>query len=202
MTWTENDTNRLLVFKDKCDSDEIRVKELIKQILLNDKYIIRVLDNQELEKNVEDDGTGVDEYFGVNILPFYNITPTQSSTSAFICYEVACEKDRFAKNLGQKQLSIIFYVLVDQKLIYDRDTGIARHDLLAALIQNRFNYTNYFGRKIQLISNVPSVTDNQYSCRTMIFKQITDNNVVKTFEQDGVFETRFANKDIVYLDKE
>ena len=198
MTWTQNDVERLLLFKDKSDADEVRIKEKIKQVRLNDKYILHVLDNQELEAELEDDGTGADAYFGVNILPFYNITPTQSATSTFICYEVSSEKDRYAKNNGQKKLTIIFYVLVDQKLIYDKDTGIAKHDLLSALIMNTFNYTNYFGRKIHLISNVPSVTDNQYSCRTLIFEQMTDDNVVKSFDMGYGFETRFANKDIVY----
>lgn len=198
MTWTQNDIDRLLIFKEKSDADEVRVKEIIKQVLLGDKYILHVLDNKELEKNVEDDGTGADAYFGTNILPFYNITPTQSATSAFICYEVSYEKDRYAKNNGQKKLKIVFYVLVDQKLIYDKDTGIARHDLLSALIMNMFNYTNYFGRKVYLTSNIPSVTDNQYSCRTLIFEQPTDDNVVKSFDMGYGFETRFANKDIVY----
>lgn len=198
MTWTQDDVKRLLLFKDRCDADEVRVKEIIKKTLLEDKYILHVLDNKELEKDVEDDGTGADAYFGENILPFYNITPTQSATSAFICYEVSYDKDRYAKNNAQKKLRVIFYVLVDQKLIYDNDTGIAKHDLLAALLMNKFNYTNYFGRKLHLISNVPSVTDNQYSCRTLIFEQLTDDNLVKTFETDYGFETRFANKDTVY----
>lgn len=198
MTWTDSDVQRLLLFKDRCDADEVRVKEIIKRILLEDKYILHVLDNKELEKDLEDDGTGADAYFGVNILPFYNIAPTQSTTSTFICYEVSTEKDRYAKNNGQKKLRIIFYVLVDQKVIFDVDTGIAKHDLLSALIMNKFNYTNYFDRKIHLISNVPSVTDNQYSCRTLIFEQQTDDNVVKTFDMGYGFETRFANKDTVY----
>ena len=198
MTWNQDDVQRLLLFKDKSDVDEVRIKEIIKQVLLGDKYILHVLDNQELEANVEDDGTGADAYFGVNILPFYNIAPTQSATSAFICYEVACEKNRYGGSTGQKKLSIIFYILVDQKLITDKDTGIARHDLLSALIQNRFNYTNYFGRKMQLVANIPSVVDNQYSCRTMTFEQLTDDNVVKTFDMGYGFETRFANKDTVY----
>ena len=198
MTWTQNDTERLLVFKDKSDADEVRIKEIIKQALLGDKYILHVLDNKELEANVEDDGTGADADFGVNILPYYNIAPTQSATSAFICYEVSCEKQRYGGSVGQKKLNIIFYVLVDQKLITDKDTGIARHDLLSALLQNRFNYTNYFGRKIHLVSNIPSVTDNQYSCRTLMFEQLTDDNVVKSVDMGYGFETRFANKDTIY----
>lgn len=194
MTWTQEDKDKLLAFKKDMDSDDIRVKEKIKQILLNNRYIIHVLANKELEENVDDDGTGIDEYFGVNILPYYMIHPTQTHTSAFICYEVSYDElERY--NNTQKKLNIIFYVLCDQKMITDADTGIAKHDLLAALIQDQFDWTNYFGKKIHLISDVPSVVDTSYACRTLIFEQITDNNLVRT-NSNGT--PRLANKDIIY----
>ena len=44
MTWNEDDVRRLLLFKDKSDADEVRIKEIIKQNLLNDKYILHVLE--------------------------------------------------------------------------------------------------------------------------------------------------------------
>ena len=200
MTWTDDDRQRLLLFKDKPDCDDIRIKEKIKQILLGDKYILHVLDNKELEPDVEDDMTNADEYFGVNILPFYQISPTQSEASAFICYETSYEKRRYDKNKMIKNLNIVFYVLVDQKVIKDADTGIARHDLLAALLIDKFNWTNYFGNKIHLISDIPSVVDVQYACRTLIFEQDTDADIVKTGRalDTGAFVTRTANKDVIY----
>ena len=66
--------------------------------------------------------------------------------------------------------------------------------MLAALIQNQFNYTNYFGRKIQLISDMETIVDGNYACRTLTFEQITDNNVTKTY--GGTPE--IINKKVVY----
>lgn len=200
MTWTDEDRERLLIFKDRPDNDDIKIKEKIKQVLLGDKYILHVLNNKELEENVEDDGTNADAYYGVNILPFYLIDPTQSEASAFICYETSFEKRRYDKNKMLKNLNIIFYVLVDKKFIKDPETGIARHDLLSALLINRFNWTNYFGSKIHLISDIPSIVDVQYACRTLIFEQDPDNEIVKSGRtlDTGEFVTRYANKDIVY----
>ena len=63
-------------------------------------------------------------------------------------------------------------------LLYD-ETNIPRNDLLAALIQDDFNYTNYFGGKIYLKSDLPSVADVDYACRTLTFEQITDNNTIR-----------------------
>lgn len=175
MEWTPEDRKMLLYFKDAIDSDNIKIKEKIKQILINNKYIIHVLNNKELE----DADAEPDDYFGINILPTYMIHPTQTNVQNFICYEVRYDElDRY--NSVVKNLEIIFYVLCEEKNIIDKDTGIARHDLLAALLQDQFNFSNEFGRKIKLISDVPSVVDSDYPCRTLIFKQITDNNLVKT----------------------
>ena len=199
MTWTDADRQRLLVFKNYPDCDDVKVKEKIKEVLLGDKYILHVLDNKELEPNVEDDMTNADEYFGVNILPYYLISPSQSEASNFICFEKSYEKRRYDTDPTKKNLNIIFYLISEQKLIKDADTGIAKHDLLAALIINKFDWTNYFGKKIHLISDQPSVVDVKYACRTLIFEQISDNNLVKSaLRPYGEYVADTANKDVVY----
>ena len=71
------------------------------------------------------------------------------------------------------------YYLVTKNNI-EKTTGIARHDLISALIINMFNWTNLFGAQIHLVSDVPSVIDSDYSCRTLVFEQETDNNLAKT----------------------
>ena len=88
---------------------------------------------------------------------------------------------------------IIFYVLCHKNNIIDRETSLARHDLLAALITEQFNWTNIFGQKVHLISDRPTTTDTDYATRTLVFQQISENAVVKT--KNGI--TRLANKDVV-----
>jgi len=200
MTWTDEDRQRLLIFKDRPDCDDIMIKEKIKEVLLGDKYILRVLDNPKLEQNLDDDGTGADEYYGVNILPYFMVEPSQSDAKNFICFETGFEKRRYDTNHSKKNLNIIFYLIAEQKLIIDRDTGIPKHDLLAGLIINKFNWTNYFGKQIYLINDQASIIDVRYACRTLIFEQICDNELVKTGRalDTGEFVTRTANKDIVY----
>lgn len=188
MEWTNADKEALKAFKTNIDSDDIKVKEKIKKVLLDNRFIIHVLNNEELEKSEAE----ADEYYGVNIRPYYMITPTQTNVQNFVCYTVSYkELDRY--NSSVKKLQIVFVILCEQKNIKDEDTGIARHDLLAALIQDQFNYTNYFGATIQLVEDTESVVDTFYACRTLVFEQITDNNVVKT--RNGM--PRFANKDVI-----
>lgn len=194
--WTKEDSKRLASYKYVTDNDNIRIKEIIKQKLLANDDILHVLDDKELqEANAEND-----EYFGRTILPFYMITPTQVNVKNYICYTVGYENvernftnsSRMYNDL-QRHLHIVFVILCEEKNIRDRDTGIARHDLLAALIVNEFNFTNFFGRRIQLVSDNESVVDSKYLARTLVFSQITDNNVTKT--QYGN-PSRIVNKEI------
>lgn len=79
-----------------------------------------------------------------------------------------------------KLLQITFYILCEEKNNIEKRTGIARHDLIGAIIMDIFNWSNLFGGQIHCVSDVPSVTDNDYATRTIIFEQTTDNNLTKT----------------------
>lgn len=193
MDWTKADDDALVAFTESIDSDDIKIKNQIKKSLLNNRFIIHVLNNEELEKNNSDPS----EYYGVNILDYYMIHPTQTNVQNFICYEVSYDDlDRY--NSSIKELDIVFYILCEQKNITEKTTGIARHDLLAALIQDWFNFTHEFGPKCKLISDVASVVDTDYACRTLTFRQRTDNNLVKTRTVSGVRTPMLANKSMVY----
>ena len=192
MKWTEADTKLLLDMKTRMDSDNIRIKEKIKEVLLNNKFLLYVIENNELWENVEEDGTGADEYFGKNILPYFLINPVQHAAETYVCYECSYNNtERYSRvSTSYKELSINFQILSNYKVLLNKETGIPKHDLLAAIIIDQFNHSNYFGETIHLISDQPSVIDNDFACRTLSFRQTTDNNLVKTI--DGT--TRFANK--------
>lgn len=189
MKWTKEDRKSLLAYKELMDSDDIRFKEIIKQQLLNNKYIIHVLNNKDLE----DEEAEADEYFGVNILPYYLIKPTQTNVQNFICFETKFdEESRYNKVIKYGQ--IVFTILCEQKNIIDAETGIARQDLLAALLLDQFNWTNYFGNQIHCISDVATVVDNIYACRTLVFEGEFPNSISKTSDRlVGKDATRVIN---------
>ena len=191
MEWTQGDLQKLRAWRNLIDSDNIKIKEKIKVELLNNKNIIRVIANKELEAIDAEP----EDYYGVNIFPYYNIYATQDSTQSFVCFDTSFEMQRYATNPTEKQQQIYFYILCHVKDIKDRDTGLARHDLLAALITDQFNWTNKFGKDIHLVQDRPYTVDNDYILRTLVFQQITYNNLVKSTNKLGV--PRLANKDIV-----
>lgn len=175
MELNDEQLKTLLNLKNTVDSDDIRIKEIIKKTLIENELIIYLLNNKELQ-DVEADPS---DYLGINLLPAYQIHPTQHNVQNFICYEVGFrELERY--NSKMKLLQITFYILCEEKNNIEKHTGIARHDLLGALILDMFNWSNLFGGQIHCVSDIPSVTDNDYATRTIIFEQLTDNNLAKT----------------------
>ena len=162
----------LIEYKKHYENDNIFYKEIIKNKLIENSKIIYSLNNKELDPDCPAD------YVGENILPFYLIPDVQGKAKNFICFETSfVEVPRY--NQVMKLGQVVFYILCDNKEIFDKQTGIARHDLLAALIMDEFNWTNMFGTQIHLISDKPAAVDMNYAGRTLIFEQTTPNYIIK-----------------------
>ena len=175
MEWTDEDEQRLRAWRENIDNEDIRIKEKIKELLLNNKTLIHVLNNEELEKADAEP----DEYYYVNILPYYIIYPTQTNVQNYVCYETNFERVSRYNNV-MKYNQIVFTILCEQKNIVEESTGLARHDLIASLILDQFNWSNYFGQQIVCVSDKTSVSDNSYACMTLIFQSETPLNIIRT----------------------
>ena len=191
LTTKEELLNKLRAYADTPDDDNIRYKEKIHDALLNNAELLYALNNEELESELfdEDDNllidedTGellgeVDRYFGdnSNIRPYLFIPDTQTDVKHYICYQVMFDELPRYQNV-QKYTEITFNIFVNGKDRTDKLTGIPRHDLIASIIREKFNWSNIFGMQTHLISSKESVTDNNYLVRTLIF-QITDVNSI------------------------
>lgn len=183
--------NKLRAYASTPDDDNIRYKEKIHDALLNNAELLYALNNKELESELFDkDGnllidedTGellgeVDRYFGdnSNIRPSLFIPDTQTTVNSYVCYQVMFDElPRY--NNTQKYTNIVFNIFVNGKDRTDKLTGIPRHDLIASIIREKFNWSNIFGMQTHLISSKESTTDSNYLVRTLIF-QTTDTNSI------------------------
>lgn len=168
----DKDIVEIIQYKKNTGNDNIQYKETIKDKLINNSKIIRSLNNKDLDPDCPDD------YYGENILPYYLLIDIQTKNANYICFETSfSEVARYNKvmKLGQ----VIFYIVCDNKDILDKETGIARHDLLAALITDEFDWSNLFGTQVHLVSDRPTAIDAQYVGRTLIFEQTTPNAIVR-----------------------
>ena len=197
LTTKEDLLNKLRAYADTPDDDNIRYKEKIHDALLSNVELLYALNNEELESELFgednnlliDEETGellgeVDRYFGdnSNIRPYLFIPDTQTDVKHYVCYQVAFDELPRYPNI-QKYTEITFNIFVNGKDRTDKLTGIPRHDLIASIIREKFNWSNIFGMQTHLISSKESITDNNYLVRTLIF-QITDVNSI-TYTQLG-----------------
>ena len=181
--------DKLRAYADTPDDDNIRYKEKIHDALLNNAELLYALNNEELESELFDEdgnllideGTGellgeVDRYFGdnSNIRPSLFIPDTQTTVNSYVCYQVMFDELPRYQNI-YKYNEIIFNIFVNGKDRTDELTGIPRHDLIASIIREKFNWSSIFGMQTKLISSKESITDNNYVVRTLIF-QINDLN--------------------------
>lgn len=172
MKLTDKELAELRRYRNEPDEDNVRYKQIIKKKLLENRKIIYLLHNKELE----DEEVESDEYLGVNILPYYIIHPTQSSVKNFICFETSFENVSRGNSVMKIQ-QIIFYILCHQADINVAELSSPRHDLIAAEITNMFQGCNDFGTQLKLMADKPSVVDNDYAARTLVFAQITTNSI-------------------------
>ena len=193
LTTKEELLNKLRAYADTPDDDNIWYKEKIHDALLNNAELLYALNNEELESELFDGDklnidkeTGellgeVDRYFGdnSNIRPYLFIPDTQTDVKHYVCYQVAFDELPRYSNV-QKYTEITFNIFVNGKDRTDKLTGIPRHDLIASIIRERFNWSSIFGMQTHLISSKESVTDNNYLVRTLIFQVLNLNGIVNT----------------------
>ena len=194
LTTKEELLNKLRAYADTPDDDNIKYKDIIRKALLSCPELLYALNNNELEPELfDEDGnllidkdTGellgeVDRYFGdnSNIRPSLFIPDTQTTVNSYVCYQVMFDELPRYQNI-YKYNEIIFNIFVNGKDRTDKLTGIPRHDLIASIIRERFNWSSIFGMQSKLISSKESITDNDYVVRTLIFQIEDTNSIVYT----------------------
>ena len=198
---TKNDLlNKLRAYKTTPDDENIQYKKKIEKALLTRPDLLYALNEKSLETELFDDDGNVnwewnneigeyeplgewERYFGSNsnIRPFLFIPDTQTEVKHYICYQVAFdEMPRYQDTL--KYTNITFTIFVHGNDRYDKLTGIPRHDLIASIIRERFNWSNIFGMQTHLISSKESTTDNNYLVRTLVFQVVDTNGIHKTID--------------------
>ena len=196
---TKNDLlNKLRAYKTTPDDENIQYKKKIEKALMLNPCLLYALNEKSLESELFDDDGNInwewneetkeyeplgewDRYFGgtSNIRPYLFIPDTQTEVKHYICYQVSFdEMPRYQDTL--KYTNVTFTIFVHGNDRNDKLTGIPRHDLIASIIRERFNWSNIFGMQTHLISSKESATDNNYLVRTLVFQVIDTNGIVKT----------------------
>lgn len=196
---TKNDLlNKLRAYRTTPDDENIQYKKKIEKALMLNPCLLYALNDKKLESELFDKNGNInwewnedtkqyeplgewDRYFGSDSLirPFLFIPDTQTEVKHYICYQVSFdEMPRYQDTL--KYTNVTFTIFVHGNDRNDKLTGIPRHDLIASIIRERFNWSNIFGMQTHLVSSKESTTDNNYIVRTLVFQVVDTNGIVKT----------------------
>lgn len=200
---TKNDLlNKLRAYKTTPDDENIQYKKKIEKALMLNPCLLYALNEKSLESELFDDDGNInwewnedtkeyeplgewDRYFGgnSNIRPYLFIPDTQTEVKHYICYQVSFdEMPRYQDTL--KYTNVTFTIFIHGNDRNDKLTGIPRHDLIASIIRERFNWSNIFGMQTHLVSSKESTTDNNYLVRTLVFQVVDTNGIYNT--TDGI----------------
>ena len=194
--------NKLRDYRDTPDDENIQYKQKIKNALLLNPCLLYAIHQKDLESELFDEDGNInweynedlkqyvplgewDKYFGEsgNIRPYLFIPDTQSETRNFVCYQVGFDElPRY--NTSQKYTQVTFTIFVYENDVVDKMTGVPRHDLIASIIREKFNWSNIFGMQTHLASSKESIADNHYLVRTLVF-QLVDTNGLATTSYGG-----------------
>lgn len=199
---TKNDLlNKLRAYRITPDDENIQYKKKIEKALMLNPCLLYALNEKSLESELFDDDGNInwewnedtkeyeplgewDRYFGgtSNIRPYLFIPDTQTEVKHYICYQVSFdEMPRYQDTL--KYTNITFTIFVHGNDRNDKLTGIPRHDLIASIIRERFNWSNIFGMQTHLVSSKESTIDNNYLVRTLVFQVVDTNGIHKTTDK-------------------
>lgn len=196
---TKNDLlNKLRAYRTAPDDDNIVYKQKIKKALLSNPCLLYALNETELESELFDKNGNInwewneetkeyeslgewDRYFGENsnIRSSLFIPDTQAEVKHYLCYQVGFDElPRYSPMYKYTEITFTIFVHGDDRV--DKLTGLQRHDLIASIIRERFNWSSIFGLQTKLISSKESTTDNNYVVRTLVFQIYDSNSTVYT----------------------
>ena len=185
-------------YKHTPDDDNIRIKNIIKNTLMDCDELLYALHNSNIidysDEDFDMETIDKEDFFGDsgNIKPYAIIPQVQTTPMNYVCYTTTFNEDSINNSLIKYGL-IHFIILCDNRELNDVTTGIARHDLIASIIREKLNWTNIFGMQAKIVQDKETVVDTDYASRTLTFQLDKINSIVKT--TDGV--TRVINNDVV-----
>lgn len=208
LTTKDDLLNKLRAYAITTDDENTQYKNIIKNVLINSPELLYALHETQYEYELftEDGKINWDEetheplgewdlYYGANsnIRPFLFIPTTQTDIKHYICYEVAFDTfPKWSSDGFVKKTEITFTIFVHGDDAIDALTGIPRHDLIASIIREKFNWSSIFGYQTKLISSKESVTDSKYLTREIIF-EVNDLNDISVTPYNG--ETYIRNNE-------
>lgn len=139
----------------------IRYKQQIMSLLVNNDYVVELIDNTDIEEP--------EDLIGNNLFNYIRIPQSIEEAETYIAFEIDVPKINDSNKEWFKQLVITFYIIAHESTM-PTTLGGTRIDLLAAEIDKMF--TGYVGigkQPLQLKSNTSNGISVKHRCRILTF---------------------------------
>jgi hypothetical protein len=145
-------------------SDVIEYKNRIisKLIEIPDVYIL--INNPNITKP--------SDMINKNIFPRMKIPNTTMTVKNYICFNYNSRK--YPNNDVLKDVTINIGIISHESDI--KTVWGNRNDVLAGVVIDAFNWSDFLGFQLELVSDTESTLENDYYARTLQFKNITPNS--------------------------
>ena len=195
--------DKLRAYTENPDDDNIRIKNQVYQTLLHCPELLYAIHDAELEKelfdengnlNVDENGEPLgewDRYFGAysHIRPYIFFPETETDSRNYLCYQTSFG-DLMQYNNSVKTLLLTFTIFIHEKDTIDDLTGLPRHDLIAAILRDRFSW---IGTEVELpipSSDKESTMDKNYLLRTLQYQINTPNSITRTENSKSFYNNK------------
>ena len=153
--------------------DIVRLKHKIMQELTSNVDLLRALHNNELEaKIVNWDNPNGDIYRDVNIFDFLKLPSLKDEIFNYVCFEAIMTSSYNNDFI----ITDIIFRSVSHANDMKTDWGIQRHDLLALIIKNEFDWTNKLGMTLVKISDDGKIGEDDFYYREIVYEAMIPNN--------------------------
>jgi hypothetical protein len=155
-------------------SDVIKYKNKIMNKLLSINDVFILINNSSLAE--------ASQMKNVNIFPFMKVPETITTVKNYICFDFNGKTS--TKNNIYNNIFINIAVVCHESDI--KTSWGCRHDVLGGVIIDNFNWSNFLGLELELVSDNESILNNSYHVRTLQFRNLALNGIENGVKINGI----------------
>jgi len=156
-------------------SDNTQYKSKIMDQLINMPDIVTLINNPDITYS----NRGALK--NINIFSRPKISGFTSEIKNYICFDFNSRTNPSNKVL--KNISFNLMIICHENDI-DTDYG-NRHDAIDGVIIDAFNWSDFLGFELELVSDVEGILETEYHTRTLQFRNLTPNSLSNGVKMDG-----------------
>lgn len=156
-------------------SDNITYKNKIMNKLCSISDIVTLINNPNITQD------NPDKMRETHILSRMKIPNTTLTAKNYICFDF--NSRIYSRNEVLKNITINVGVICHESEI--KTVWGNRHDVLAGVITDAFNWSRFLGFELEQVSDKEDILEKEYYARTLTFQNLAPNSLSNGVKMDG-----------------